>query len=107
MTTIDRRIDCLANRSHGQGVVVKKDLTAKSKTNSISVSEKVEKVIWNLLKLGNNDFALITTHAKLDISNGRARKGFSFPMKDMTVSVRGCFVMQCYCLLLCFSAILQ
>ena len=39
----------------------------------------------NLLKLGKNDFALITTHAKLDVSNGGARKGFSFPMKGITV----------------------
>src|SRR6266852_7533647 len=88
MTTIDGRIDCLANRSHGQRVVVKKDLTAKGRTNIISASEKVKKVIWNLLKLGNNDFALITTHAKLDVSNGGARKGFSFPMKGMTVCHR-------------------
>ncbi len=82
-TIIDGMIGFLANRSHGKGVVVKKDALAKGSTNWIVASEKVEKVMWNLLKLGKNDFALITTHAKERIVDGGVSKSFSFPMKGM------------------------
>src|ERR1700733_11591068 len=49
-TTTTCRISCFANRSHGQGIVVEKDTLAKGRTNWIVASEKVKKVIWDLLK---------------------------------------------------------
>src|SRR5713101_7749823 len=82
-TTIDRRIECLANRSHSKGVVIKKDMLAKGRTNIISASEEVKKVMRNRLKIGKNDFALITAHAKLGIDVGGVRKSFSSPMEGM------------------------
>ena len=83
-TLIDSMISCLANRSHGQRIVVIKDMLAKVRTKLIVASEKVEEVIWNLLKPGKIDLALIATHTKLDIVVGGARKSFSFPMKGIT-----------------------
>jgi hypothetical protein len=83
-TTTTCRIGFFANRSHCQGIVVKKDALAKGSTNWIVASEKVEKVVWNLLKRRKNDLALIATHAKLEVVDGGVRKSFCFPMKGVT-----------------------
>ena len=83
-TTATCRIRFLANRSHCQGIVVKKNALAKGRSNWIVASEKVEKVTWNLLKRRKNDLALIATHAKLVVVDGGVRKSFCFPMKGVT-----------------------
>ena len=80
---IDRMISCFANRSHGQGIVVKKDALVKIRTTWILASEKTIKILWNLLKLGKLNLALIATHAKLGIIVRGLRKGFSSPTKGM------------------------
>ena len=46
--------------------------------------QKTIEIPWNCFKKGENDFALITTHAKLGIINGGGSKGLSFPMKGVT-----------------------
>jgi hypothetical protein len=80
---IDRRISCFANRSHGQRIVVKKNTLVKIRTTWILASEKMIKTLWNLLKLGKLNLALIATHAKLGIIVRGLRKGFSSPTKGM------------------------
>ena len=47
------------------------------------MSEKVEKIIGNMLKIRKSGFALIAIHAKLRIVDSGVSKGFSFPMKGM------------------------
>jgi hypothetical protein len=66
-TLIDRIICCFANRSHGQGIVVKEDKAMKGRANRIVASEEVVELMWNLLKWRERDLALIAAHAKLGI----------------------------------------
>jgi hypothetical protein len=58
----------------------------KIRTTWILASEKTIKILWNLLKLGKLNFALITTHAKLGINMRGDRKSFSSPMKGIQCS---------------------
>jgi hypothetical protein len=83
LTLIHSTLGCFANRSHGQGVVVKEDELVKGTAKRILASEKTIKVNWNCLKRGKVDFALITTHAKLGIVDSGVGKGFSTPVKGM------------------------
>jgi hypothetical protein len=80
---IDRRVSGLANRSHGQGIVVKKDALMKVRAMWILASEEIVKFIWNLLKRRKINLALITAHAKKRIDKRRVGKSFSSPMKGM------------------------
>ena len=82
-TLIDSRISCLASRSHGQGVVVEKDLVVKVPIGRIIHSKKAIKSLGNRLKVRKGYFALIATHAKKGIVDCRRGKGFSFPIKGM------------------------
>jgi len=82
-TLVDIGLRTLANRSKSQRVVVKEDVAVKSMTGRIIASEKIKKLIWNFLKSGKGDLALIATHAKLGIDIRRVRKGLSCPMKGM------------------------
>ena len=82
-TLVDRMIGCFANRSHGQRVVVKKNVLMKARSQRIVMSKKTIKGMWNVLKGRERYFALIATHAKNKMIDSRARKGFSFPMKGM------------------------
>ncbi len=82
-TLVDIGLRPLANRSKSQRVVVKKDAVVKSMTGRIIASEKIKKLMWNFLKSGKGDLALIATHAKLGIDIRRVRKGLSCPMKGM------------------------
>jgi len=74
---------CFANRSHGQGIVVKENILMKFRAKRIIASEELVKLMWNFLKIRERDFALIATHAKLGINVRGMRKGFSPPMKGM------------------------
>jgi len=49
-TLIDRRVSCFANRSHGQGIVVKKDALVKGTTNWISAYKQIVEIMWDVLK---------------------------------------------------------
>ena len=82
-TLIDCRIGCFANRSHGQRIVVKKDVLMKARSQRIVASKKTIKSMWNVLKIRERNFALITTHAKLGIDVRGVGKSFSFPIKSM------------------------
>src|SRR5260370_41469863 len=73
----------LANRSKSQRVVVKKDAAVESMTGRIIAREKIKKLMWNFLKSGKGDLALIATHAKLGIYIRRGRKSLSCSMKGM------------------------
>jgi hypothetical protein len=55
----------------------------KNRTTWILASEKTIKILWNLLKFGKLNLALIATHAKHGIIVRKVRKGFSSPMKGM------------------------
>jgi hypothetical protein len=91
LSTQDKRVrttttlidSCFANRSHGQGVVVKENEPVKIRTKRIIASEELVKLLWNFLKIRKRDFALIATHAKLGINDRGDRKGFCPPMKGM------------------------
>jgi hypothetical protein len=83
LTLIHSTLSCLANRGHGQGVVVKEDELVKGSTKRILASEKTIKVDGNRLKSRKVDFALITTHAKLGIVDSGVGKGFGTPVKGM------------------------
>ena len=82
-TPIDRMVSLLANRSHGQGIVVEKDELMKGKAKRTGASEKAEKFWWHLLKGRKRDLALIAAHAKLGIDVGGGREGLNPPMKGM------------------------
>jgi hypothetical protein len=82
-TLIDRRDSCFANRSHSQGIVVKKDALVKGRTNWIIADEEIVEIMWDVMKRRKRDSALIATHAKLESGVRRGREGFSFPMKSM------------------------
>ena len=77
-TLIDCRIGCFANKSHGQRVVVKKDVLIKVRCQRIVVSKKMIKSMWNVPKGRESDLALIITHAKLGIDVREVEKSFSF-----------------------------
>jgi len=74
---------CFTDRSHGQRIVVEENVIVKGITDRIIASEEIEEVVWNAMKGRKRDFALITTHAKLQIVESGVRKGFSSPMKGM------------------------
>src|SRR5258708_13471486 len=80
-TLVDIGLRPLANRSKSQRVVVKKDVAVESMTGRIIVSEKIKKLMWNFLKRGKGDLALIATNAKLWIDIRRRKKALTFPMK--------------------------
>ena len=48
-------------------------------------NEKVEKFMWDILKLREFNLALITAHAKLGIGSRGGNKAFSTPMKSMAI----------------------
>ena len=82
--TIATQIDsCFANRSHGQGIVVKKNEFVEGITDRIIANKKIKKGAWNVLKSRERDLALITAHAKLGIYVKGVRKGLSSSMKGM------------------------
>jgi hypothetical protein len=83
-TPIDCGIGCFANRSHGQRVVVKKNVLVKARSQRIVASEKTIKGMWNVLKGRERYFALIAAHAKARIDVRGVREGLSFPVKGMT-----------------------
>jgi hypothetical protein len=74
---------CLANRSHGQGIVVIENEPMKGRTVIISAIKEVIEVMWNVLKGRKRDFALVTTHAKLGINDRGVGKFLIYPMKGM------------------------
>jgi hypothetical protein len=74
---------CLANRSHGQGIVVIENEPMKGRTVIISAIKEVIEVMWNVLKGRKRDFALVTTHAKLRINDRGVGKFLIYPMKGM------------------------
>jgi len=51
-TLIDCRIGCFANRSHGQRVVVKKDVLVKVRGKRMITTEKTIKSWWEVMKTG-------------------------------------------------------
>jgi hypothetical protein len=80
---VNSRICCFANRSHGQSIVVIKDISVKGRTMFTGASKKIPKFIWYVLKLRKRDFALIATHAKLEIVDSGVTESFSSPMKGI------------------------
>jgi hypothetical protein len=82
-TLVNSRICCFANRSHGQSIVVIKDILVKGRTKWTVASKKISKINWYVLKLRKRDFTLIATHAKLEIVDSGVTKSFSSPIKSM------------------------
>jgi hypothetical protein len=64
-TLIDSIFSSLASRSHGQSIIVRKNIAMKSGAVRIIASKKVVKVRRNVLKDRNENFALIATYVKL------------------------------------------
>ena len=82
-TTATQIDSCFANRSHGQGIVVKKNEFVEGITDRIIASKKIKKGVWNFFKSRESDLALITAYAKLGIYVREVRKGLSSPIKGM------------------------
>ena len=80
---VDSMLHLLASRSHGQGIVVLKDVGMKCSSNRVIASEKMEKFMWHLLKGRKRDLASRAARAKDKVVNSGCSGGLSAPMKSM------------------------